>query len=77
MVRVAQRGDIRGLVISASGYTPAALQMCRNQLQLGVFVLCELREIVMWLEREESPSEHLREKVRRAQIDKQPLHLTA
>ena len=76
MVRVAHRGDVRGLVVSAAGYTPAALKTCRDELQRAVFVLCELRELVMWLERGDHLPERLREKIRCAQIDKEPLHLT-
>jgi hypothetical protein len=75
MVRVGHRGEVRGIVISASGFTPAAVTMCRDELQRNVFVLCELRELTIWLERSQSLADSLREKVRRAQIEKEPLYL--
>jgi hypothetical protein len=76
MVRVAHRSEVRGLVVSAAGFTPAAVKMCRDELQHRVFVLCELRELVVWLESEDRLAARLRDKIRRAQIDKEPLHLT-
>lgn len=76
MVRVAQRGEVRGLVISASGYTEAAITTVRNELQRRVFVLCELRELVLWIERDHRLSLALREKINRAMMDKNPLHPT-
>lgn len=49
MVRVHNRPEMRGLIISASGYTEAALVTCRDALQRGVFVLCELlRSLCGW-----------------------------
>jgi hypothetical protein len=77
MVRVGHRAGMRGLTISASGYTEAAIVMCRDELQRCVFVLAELRELVMWLERQDPVAEMLRQKVRAATIDKRPLLLLA
>lgn len=75
MVRVAHRGQMRGLVISASGFTDAAVTLCRDELQRGVFVLAELRELVLWMERETSLRQALKEKVDRAMIDKNLLYV--
>jgi hypothetical protein len=75
MVRVGHRGDVRGLIISASGFTEPAVTMCRDELIRGVFVLAELRELVFWMEREHSLRATLKEKVDRAMIDKNPLYI--
>jgi hypothetical protein len=72
MVKVGQRGGVRGLVISSSGFTDAAILMCRNELQREVFVLAELRELVIWMEREHALGAALKEKINRAMIDKNP-----
>jgi hypothetical protein len=72
MVKVGHRGDVRGLVVSASGFTDPAITMCRDELIRGVFVLAELRELVLWMEREHPLQAALKEKVNRALIDKNP-----
>jgi hypothetical protein len=73
MVKVGHRGDVRGLVISASGFTESAITLCRDELVRGVFVLAELRELVLWMEREHQLGAALKEKINRALIDKNPL----
>jgi len=72
LVRVFNRGAARGLLLSQSGYTPAALDICRESLQKSVFVLGTLEEIVLLLERDISLLEWLRQKVRSAIVDKVP-----
>lgn len=72
-VRVFNRGQARGIFISASGYTPAAIDQCRDSLARATFILCELQEIVRALETDLSLPELFRRKIRGAIIDKQPL----
>jgi hypothetical protein len=73
MVKVGHRGGVRGLVISASGFTDSAITTCRDELMRGVFVLAELRELVLWMEREHSLRAALKAKIDHAMIDKNPL----
>jgi len=73
LVRVYGRADVRGLFISASGYTRAAIDECRRALTSKVVILAELSEISLLLERDEDVAEWLREKVRRAVVERQPL----
>jgi len=72
-VRVFNRGQARGIFISATGYTDAAIQACRESLHRAPFVLCELEEVVRALEAEMALAEMLRRKIHGAVIDKQPL----
>lgn len=73
LVRVFQRHAARGILISHSGFTDAGIQMVRESLSQAVFVLAELREIVLLLEKDGSLTELLSEKVRAAVIDKNPM----
>jgi restriction system protein len=73
LVRVYGRAEVRGLMISASGYTQPAVDECQRVLAQRVVVLGELRELVMLLEQERPLDEWLREKTRRALIDREPL----
>jgi restriction system protein len=72
-VRVMGRGHVRGIFISASSYTDAAIQACRDSLTLALFVLCDLEEIVRALEAAMPLPEMFRRKIQGAIIDKQPL----
>lgn len=74
LVRVFNRGHAHGIFISASGYTPAAIDSCHESLQKAVFALCKLEEIVLLLERNLSLSEFLRKKIDAAVVDKNPLY---
>lgn len=74
LVRVYSRQGARGLLISYSGYTEAAIGNCREALAQRVVVLCNLQEIVQLLEREDDLTEFLRKKVRAAVVDKNPHH---
>ena len=71
-VRVFSRGQARGIFISASGYTEAAIQSCREALQRAPFVLCELEEIVRALEAEMPLPDLLKRKIQSAIVDKLP-----
>jgi len=72
-VRVFNRGHARGIFISASGYSEAAILSCRESLHRAPFVLCELVEIVRTLDADRPLIEMFRTKIRAAIIDKQPL----
>jgi hypothetical protein len=74
LVRVFSRGHARGIFISASGYTGPAIKTCREALQRTVVVLCELKELVMLLEREEDLKDFLSDKINAAVVDKNPMH---
>jgi restriction system protein len=73
MVRVHSRGQSRGIFISASGFTPAAIEMCRQSLAHSPFVLCELQELVLRLEQEKPVLQMLQQKVVAAFVDREPL----
>jgi hypothetical protein len=72
LVRLFSRSDIRGIFISASGYTEAALGNCRDALQQRVVVLCTLEEIVRLLERGGDLQQWLRTKINAALVDRNP-----
>lgn len=78
LVRVFGRGDVRGLFVSYSGYTPAAVESCREALRDKVVALALLQEFVTLLERDEdldgSLSAFLQAKAHAAQLEKNPLH---
>lgn len=74
LVRVFNRGHARGVFISASGYTPAAILSCKESLTRAVFVLCALEEFVMLLEEERDLREFLKRKIDAAILDKNPYH---
>jgi len=64
--------DVRGLFISASGYTPAAEDAARKALRDKIVILCTVEEIILVLESEKDFIEFLREKVRIAQLSENP-----
>ena len=74
LVRVFYRGHARGIFISNSGYTPAAIESCREALQKSVVVLCKLEEIVFLLESEKTLKDFLKEKINAAIIYKNPFY---
>jgi hypothetical protein len=76
VTRVLYRGGrVRGMFISASEYTPAALHSLRQALQHQLHFACLLRELVLALEEDSDIREILREKIRLAAIDQNPLHM--
>lgn len=77
LVRVQFRGQARGLFISATEFSPAALNICREALQLTVVSLCLVSELVKWLEDEGELGVLLRKKIVAAQTDKNPFHRVA
>ncbi|MBT2390741.1 restriction endonuclease [Streptomyces sp. ISL-1] len=73
LVRIFNRAEVRGLMISASGFTQPAIDECRTSLTHRVMVLGEVHELLLLLEQERDIANWLREKVRRATLDKRPL----
>jgi len=71
LVRVYGR-DVRGLFISYTDYTPAAVEVCREALSQRVVTLCRLQELVTVLDRGGDLVGFLRAKVNAAIIDKKP-----
>lgn len=74
LVRVFNRGQSRGIFISASSYTSAAVLSCKESLTRAVFVLCDLEEIVHLLEQEKDLHDFLKRKITVAILDKDPYH---
>ena len=72
LVRLFSRAEVRGIFISASGYTAPAIQTSREFLQQKVIVLVTLQEIVRLLEQQGDLADFLLKKVQAAQIHKNP-----
>ena len=70
--RVYARADARGLFISASTYTAAAVNACQQALGHRVVTLTTLEEVLQVLETEGDYVDFLRRKVRAAQLDMEP-----
>lgn len=77
LVRVFNRGQSRGIFISASSYTSAAILSCKESLTRAVFVLCDLEEIVHLLEQEKDLHDFLKRKITAAIVEKNPYHRPA
>ena len=75
LVRIYHRGHARGMFISNSGYTSAAVQTCREALQQTVVVLSELKEFVDLFEKEASLRDWLKAKADAAITHKNPLYM--
>ena len=72
-MRIYHRGQIRGIIISESGYTGPAISTCKDALKDIVIVLCKLEEIVMLLEHEKDLKAFFKAKINAAMIDKNPM----
>ena len=72
LVNIYGRGDVRGLFISASEYSPAAIADSKVALAQKVCVLADLQEIVALLERDGDLKDLLQTKIIAAQADKNP-----
>jgi restriction system protein len=72
LVSVYGRGDVGGIFISYSGYSPAAVEDAKTGLSQKVFVLTVLQEIVEVLERDGDLKAMFKEKINRAKTDKNP-----
>lgn len=73
LVKLFARSEARGIFISSYGYTEPAITTCKDAMPLKTVVLCSLEEIVQILEEQASLRELLKEKIRAAVIDKNPL----
>jgi restriction system protein len=72
LVSVYGRGDVSGIFISYSGYSPAAIEDAKTGLTQKVFVLTELQEIVETLERDGDLKALFRAKIHRAKTERNP-----
>jgi hypothetical protein len=72
LVRLFSRDGARGLFISATGYTDAAIAQYRDALRQRVTLLATLEEIVSALNTEVNLAEMLRRKISSAVLDKEP-----
>ena len=72
LVRVYNRADMRGLFISYTPFTAAALDACRDALHQRVVSLVLLEELVGVLQRGENFAAMLRKKVTAAMLEKRP-----
>jgi hypothetical protein len=77
LVRIHGRAEARGLIVSATPFTPASIEQVRGALATSVVVLAELAEVVALLEAGSDPKEWLALKVRAAILDRKPLHRVA
>jgi restriction system protein len=73
-VSVYGRGDVGGIFISYSGFSPAAIDDARTGLTQKVFVLTELQEIVHVIDREGDLKAFFKEKIQRAKSDRNPFY---
>jgi restriction endonuclease Mrr len=74
LTRVFGRADCRGVVISASSFTPAAVQTVRDALHLRMVFLCDLQEIVHVLDNELDLRILFKRKTEAAIVQKEPLY---
>jgi restriction system protein len=72
LVRVFSRDGARGIFISASGYTEAAIEQYRQALRQRVVFMMTLEEIVGLFNDDADMSELLKYKVTAAVLDKEP-----
>lgn len=72
LVRLFSRADVRGLFMSYTEFTPAAVSACRDALQQRVVTLALLQEIVNLLQRGDNLAAFLRAKVTAAMVEKLP-----
>ena len=74
MMRLFARTDVRGIFISASGYTEAAIIDIKAALNQKIIVLFTLKELVFLLERESPFESLLKSKVEAIQLDRKLLY---
>jgi restriction system protein len=73
-VSVYGRGDVGGIFISYSGFSPAAIEDAKIGLAQKVFVLTELQEIIQVIDREAELRAFFKEKINRAKSDRNPFY---
>ncbi|MBW4574186.1 MAG: restriction endonuclease [Aphanothece sp. CMT-3BRIN-NPC111] len=69
MIRLFSRSDVRGIFISASGYTDAATIEIKKALNQRIMVLFTLKELLLLLENENSFESLLKSKVEAVQLE--------
>ena len=74
LVSVYGRGDVGGIFISYSGFSPAAIEDAKTGLTQKLFVLTELQEIVQVIDRESDLKAFFKEKIYRAKTDRNPFY---
>jgi hypothetical protein len=72
LVRLYSRGDVRGLFISYTNFTPAALQACVDALHQRVVTLAKLQEVVEVVQAQGSLAVMLRMKATAAIVERRP-----
>ena len=72
LVRIFTRDSSRGIFISATELTDAALQTCKDSLSKLVVFICTVKEIVILLESLGDMKTFLRKKLQAAIVDKNP-----
>lgn len=70
--RIFLRNQAGGIVISASGYTDAAINAAQEALATKTVVLIHLQEFANWLETQADIREVLRRKIQNAIVEKNP-----
>jgi hypothetical protein len=70
--RIFLRGDVRGIYISASGYTSSAVDTCRQALTQKTIALTTLEEFVLLLEGDGDLRKFIKAKVEAAMIERNP-----
>lgn len=74
LVRLFNRGQTGGIIISASDYTEPAIMQCKDALHSKIVVLCKLEEMVLLLEKEMELRSFLKLKINAAKMDKNPMY---
>lgn len=74
LVSVYNRGDVGGIFISYSGFSPAAIDDAKTGLTQKVFVLTELQEIIQVIDRDDELKAFFKEKIHRAKTDRNPFY---
>jgi len=72
LVRVFSRHASRGIFVSATEFTAAAVTVCEEALSQATVFLCTLEEVVRLLDREGDLKQLLKRKLHAAVIDKKP-----
>jgi restriction system protein len=74
VVRVLHRSEAaRGLFISATEYTPAAIHMLKEALNFRIHMATGLYELMFALEKQRDLREFFQQKILAATIDKNPV----
>ncbi len=70
-------GNVGGIFISYSGFSPAAIDDAKTGLTQKAFVLAELQEIIQMVDREADLKAFFKEKLNRARTDRNPFYKVA